>query len=481
MPTHPAQAEGLGGEALLAAGLAAARGPWRDLGDPIWPPLERPVYVARADLSQERGAVDADVTIGFRADARMDELVLRLLPAAAALGDNALSVRVTRDGAPVEVRVDREGARLLLPLTPALAEGDATVVRVRLGYELTDRSDIVDDGGPAGFGLLARNPDATFLGHWLPLLTADTGPMIPWGDVGAFPPAVWTVVFTSDGDMVSGGAEDPCPRPSDRCVWLRGIALRDVSAVVYDAVAEVDADVEGFRVNAVGPRGTGLDLETTLAISTASVRSFEGRFGPLAWSELDVAAVALSEGAAGMEFPGLIVIDTEVYRDLDGGFGRFVIAHEVGHQWFHALVGNGSLSSPVVDESLAQYLTYLHFADALGDAAARDFAEQAFIGRYLRAREDGLEDEPPAQPLEAFAGSDAYGALVYGRAAVAWVLAEQEVGREVVVAFLADVVDRWGLELVSDEELLAYAADRAPAIAAVLERVWLDPEPLPVG
>lgn len=484
LPTDPEEAEALGGDGLLAVGLATARGPWNELGDPAWPVVERPVYVARATLSGDRRQVVADVAIGVRAEEAADELVLRLLPAAEALGANGLEVTVRRDGRDVDARVDRDGARLLVPLDPPLEAADATVVRVELRYDLTAREEVVDDGGPAGFGLLAWNPDVSSLGHWLPLLTEDRGPMVPWGDVGAFPAAVWSVVVTGGGTVVTGAEEADCPasvgRTDGPCVWARGVALRDVSAVAYDRDERVEVQVGDVTVRAIGPAGAGLELDGALAVAGGSTRSFLERFGPLAWDEVDVAAAPLSAGAAGMEFPGLLLIDTDAYDDLGGGpgFGAFVVAHEVAHQWFHALVGNGSLSSPVVDESLAQYLSFLYWADAFGDTAARDLAASAFAGRYDRALVQGLEPEPPAQPLDEFAGSEAYGALVYGRAPLAWVAAEQAVGRPVVVGFLAEVVERFGLGSVDDDELLAFARSRAPAVAEALEQVWFDPGPL---
>lgn len=482
LPTDPAEAEALGGEELLAAGLAAARGPWSDLGHPAWEAAERPVYVAWASLTDDRRHVDADVTVAFRAERDLDELVLRLLPAAESLA-HAPAVTVRRGGAEVTSTVDRDGARLLVPMDPPVAAGDAASVRVQLSYDLTDRRQVLDDGGPAGFGLLAWNASASVLGHWLPLLTTDDGPMIPWGDLGAFPAAVWSVVLETDATVVGGGREDPCPQDVGAeagCVWIRGVALRDVSAVAYDRMVERSAPAGPFTLNAVSAPDLEPQLDAALDISLSSFRSYLRRFGPLAWTELDVAAAPLGAGAAGMEFPGLLVIDDEdnIYTSMGAGFGAFVVAHEVAHQWFHGLVGNGSLSSPVVDESLAQYLSYLAFADAYGAAAATGLADTSFAGRYLRARDAGVVDEPPAQPLEDFAGMDSYGSMVYARAPLAWVAAEERIGRDAVVGFLGDVVERWGLGSVSDDELLAFARERAPEIAAVLERFWFDPAPV---
>ncbi|MDP9022922.1 MAG: hypothetical protein M3N57_09580 [Actinomycetota bacterium] len=487
LPHEPADAEALGGDALLAAGLRAASGPWADLGHPAWPAEERPVYVGSLRLDPGRRRVEADVVVAFRADRDLDRLVLRLLPASDTLADAGTSLEIVtrRDGSDVAGGVDPAGARLFVPLDPPLREGDATVLRAQLSYSVADRADIRDDGGPVGFGLLAWSPQVTVLGHWLPLLTVpgDDGPLIPIGDVGAFPAAVWSLrIHTGGAQIVTGAEEQDCPAAvrtirEEPCVWARGVALRDVAVVAYDRLESRSATVGPVRVRASGPAGMG-GLDEALDISAASVRSFLERFGPLAWREVDVVAAPLSAGAAGMEFPGLVVIGEDLYDQMDVRSGAYIVAHEVAHQWWHALVGNGSVSAPVVDESLAQYCAYLFYADAYGQDVAAQLADRAFVRRYELARDAGLQDEPPAQPLGEFESAEAYGALVYARAPQGWLAAEEAAGRDELVGFLAGIVDRAGLGFITDRELLAQARDRAPAVAEALQRYWFDPAPV---
>jgi aminopeptidase N len=42
---------------------------------------------------------------------------------------------------------------------------------------------------------------------------------------------------------------------------------------------------------------------------------------------------------------------------------RLVVAHEVAHEWFQALVGNDQFTAPWVDESVAEFLSRLFFAE----------------------------------------------------------------------------------------------------------------------
>ncbi len=486
--TDPDAAEAAGASAVMAAGKEVARGPWRRLGDPAWPlDDERPVYVGTASIADDLSRVTVDLVLATRVPDPADDLVLRLLSAAEALGaDAAPTVDVRVDGAPASATVDRDGARLDVTLPDGAAAGDPVLLRVALSYPLVPAAQITDDGGPAGFGLLARYPDLATLGHWLPLLTFDGGPMLPWGDVGAFPVAVWSLQVTHGGTLVTGGAEADCPDATGRqraCTWARGTGLRDVSAVIYrERVTPAETDRRGVHLRAYAAAGVvpADALDVALGEAADATESYERRFGPLAWPDVDVAATPLGTGAAGMEFPGLVMIGSDLYDQLGGGFGTFAVVHEIAHQWFHALVGNSSLSDPVVDESLAQYCSYLYWSDRYGAAAAEQLADTAFVGRYRRSHAEGVEDEPPAQPLADFGDADTYNAMVYARAPLAFVEAQRELGEGAVVGFLADEVRRHGLGVVTDDAFVREAEAADPSLGEVLRRYWLDPAPIEV-
>ena len=434
---------------------------WEDRvleGLPGWP-----VTTGRARIAD--GAVELDVVIAAPPDDD-GQLVLRWLPAAQALGDAVASTAVEVDGASVEVETDAAGARLLVPVDP----GEDHLVRVTAAYTVPDRDRIVDDGSPAGYGLLARTPTATMLGHWLPLvaLSSDDGPMQARGDVGAFPPAAFSVLVEHSGTLVTGGAERPCPTVGDGCTWVQGIGVRDLSAVVLDDAARAAGD--GVVVHA--PAGAVARLDAVADEAATGLAALDDSLGPLPWPSVDVVAAPVSPGAAGMEFPGMVWVDPGAWPQAGAEFGSYVLAHELGHQWFHALVGNGSLSAPVVDESLAQYLSVVLFDRWFGDGAGDALADRSLGGRHDRAIGQGVIDEAPAQPLDAFASAESYGANVYGRGGQAWVDAEDAAGRDEVLDALATLVARYGLRQVDPELVLDIVREVAPDAAPTLADGW---------
>jgi hypothetical protein len=478
LPHDPEEAETIGAEELLAAGTESAEGAWADLLHPSYDVVERPVHVVSVHLDEDRRGVTVDATVAFRADADTDEIRLRLLPAAPGL-DGGLEVEVRRDGEPTEHEVDGDAAILVVPLDPPLGSGNATVLRFDLRYDLVDTDDISGEAaGPAGYGLLARSAEASVLSHWLPLLVPpeDAGPLVPWADVSAFPAAVWSVLIDAPGDVVTGGAEAGCPEDVTvvlGCTWSRGVALREVAMVAYDLAHNVTGGVGEVRLRASAAPPTSIRNPDVLDIVRRSTELFTDRFGPLAWPTLDVAAVRLGGDAAGMEFSGLILLDLDMYDRLDGGFGEYVTAHEVAHQWFHGLVGNGSLSAPVVDEPLAQYLAYLYWEDRYGSESAERLADSAIRGPYAEAQATGAIHGPPARPAAEFRDGREYFALIYGRAALGWLAAEEEAGRPTVEALIRALVDEHALDDIDGDTIIAMAEQEAPAVADVLRSWWL--------
>lgn len=480
--SSPDAAEAAGAVEVREAVTTAARGPWRSLSVSAWPlDSDAPVYVADVALDLASHRVDADVAIAFTpAEATT---VLRLLPASPVTGTDAPTVEASIDGEQVPAEVDRKGNRLLID-TPT---DRAVVLRLRVGYAVPDRADLAGDGGPASAGLLAWDPHVTTLGHWLPVLTlpGERGAPVPWGDVGGFPAATWSVVVRHDGHLVTGATDVECPdrlaADDERCTWARGLHLRDVSAVAFPTAPTtlgVEAAGIGVRSHVGIPGITAAQGRQLVEEAAGAVAVFTDRLGPLAWHEVDVVAAPLGDRVAGMEFPGLLLLDTAMLGRLEGGIGTAVAAHEVAHQWFHALVGNGSLQDPVVDESIAQYLTFVFWAEAFGEPAADRLADALFRSSYRDAVDAGLAPEPPAQPLEEFDGADAYGSLVYGRAALGWVVAEDAIGRAGVLEFLHSLVETHGLDEVTDDDVLQAARRFDVDLGAVLERYWVTPEHL---
>ncbi len=216
--------------------------------------------------------------------------------------------------------------------------------------------------------------------------------------------------------------------------------------------------------------------------SAAALSVLADAFGPYPWSELDVLDVPLGSGVGGMEWPGAIWIETAAFgggipglgalEGLDGLLGgdgglaellgggplgslrESIVAHEVAHQWWHALVGNDSITAPVVDEPLAQFSACHYFrvtAPDEGDELCAFHTED----QYQMLRSLGEPDAPANQPTDQFSSSLQYGAVVYGKAPGLYEELRQLVGEDALLSALRAYVEEHQFAIASPDDLRA--------------------------
>lgn len=467
---------------------------------------DAPRYDVRADVApatgRVRGTVRAELPVGTAA--RVAEL--RYFAGVPDFGIDARLGQVTVDGQDVRARRDDSIVRITLP------DGHAGRVEVAVpfSYVLPPAAEggaLLDQlggmGGPADVGLLARHPDALNLGHWFPLWVPEGSSAEPdpggFGDIGNFPAAViraeltvpdrWTVV--DGGIRVGDDVED-----GSRTVVTEGYGMNDLVVSVVRGYASrsttLGGDLDGVRVTAYAPRSERGVLEEVLEETVVAVETLSESLAPYPWREFDVISAPLGAGVGGMEWPGATWIEPDLLAGglpglggladslggLDGLLGdesadagglgallgggetgllldtmrAWTIAHEVGHEWWHVVVGNDSVLDPVVDEPLAQHsaclvMRRLHPADA--EALCSGHVDSA----YEQMRLLGDDDAAAARATDAFASSGQYSGVVYGKAAAFYRTLEDEFGREQVAAALADVVREHAFEMLDAAQL----------------------------
>jgi len=145
--------------------------------------------------------------------------------------------------------------------------------------------------------------------------------------------------------------------------------------------------------------------------------------------------------------------------DMLTGQRRFVVAHELAHQWVPGLVGTDSQTHPVVDEALAQYLAGREAEVELGPEAGAEERDRNVLINYALYRLLGGPDAVAGRPTAGFGSTLEYGALVYGKAPYLYTALEQRHGRPAVDRALRSAVDE-----------LAWGIVDAPGWIAALER-----------
>jgi hypothetical protein len=94
----------------------------------------------------------------------------------------------------------------------------------------------------------------------------------------------------------------------------------------------------------------GAPAATMLRVARDAVRAFERYLGPYPYATL---VVAESAGGYGVEGPGIVWIP----RGIEAVRLRYLISHEIGHQWFYGLVGSDQAADPFADEAVTDMVT----------------------------------------------------------------------------------------------------------------------------
>lgn len=292
-----------------------------------------------------------------------------------------------------------------------------------------------------------------------------------------------------------------------------GIGLRDLAVVVMRDAEQITTSAGTADVVVSAPAGTA-DTSLVGDLAATSVLTLSESFGEYPWAELDVVSAPLGADVGGMEWPGMVWIESTVFQggvpslgdlgelgdigeitDLLGegselgellGIGdiglmieklrEWTIAHEVGHMWWHSLVGNDSIADPVIDESLAQHSACL-VERRMRPVDAEAVCDVNTSGQFQQLQMlMGVADTAANQPSDQFDSSIQYGAVVYGKAPLFYRELEERYGVDATTAALASVVTDQAFGQITADELrtgLGTALDDPAGVDELWTR-WMD-------
>lgn len=205
-----------------------------------------------------------------------------------------------------------------------------------------------------------------------------------------------------------------------------------------------------------------------LAYAADALAYFGETFGPYPFAELDVAATPTL--AAGIEYPGLIVIADRLYDETDG-FLEWAVVHETAHQWWYSLVGNDQVDEPWLDEALSQYATLMYIEHTKGKAAAQAARATAFEEPYRRLQEAG-RDQAVGQPVRAFRQEE-YGPVVYSKGPLFFDALRTQIGETSWRTFLRNYLATYRYGIATPQGLLGVAQAVCRCDLYPLYRRWI--------
>ncbi len=377
----------------------------------------------------------------------LEDLYLRLFPNLMA-GESSIS-NITLDGERAETSSELFDSAVRIPLSTPLDPGESVVLEM-------DFETIVPEEMGGNYGLFGHFEDILVLQEFFPLIPVfdDEGWNVevppPHGDVTYLDPSFFTVRVRTPEELtiIASGIEiDRAIKDDHQSLTFAAGPARDFYIAASEKFEVLSEEIGGTQVNnyAFPDREDGASL--ALQFGTNALESFNERFGPYPYTELDI--VSTSMQALGMEYPGVIAISDDLY-DPDGTlYGapahvilESTIAHEVAHQWFYNTVANDQIDEPWMDEAIVQYATGLYYQDQYGDRGMQGY-RQSWVDRWDRVEK---ADIPIGLPSEDYDGT-AYGAIIYGRGPLFLDALAELMGEEIFDNFLRDyyIRNKWGI------------------------------------
>jgi hypothetical protein len=411
-----------------------------------------------------------EVLYSNREAVTLDEVYFRLFPE---LADGSTAVSELQvNGQPVTPDYELQDSAMRVPLPQPLAPGEQAVISMAFAVEVP-----TEGGGNYGTFIFAE--DILALAHFYPMIAVydDEGWNVeiapPSGDVVYADSSFYLVRVTAPAELTlvaSGVAVESSGGEEQQSVTYAAGPMRDFYLVAATDLAVESERVGPITVNSYASSQFKTSNKEVLGYATVALERFNERFGAYPFTEFDV--VSTPTQALGVEYPGIIVINNDLYDPETSRFPPRVlestVVHEVAHQWFYSIIGNDQLDDPWLDESLVQYATYLYFLDA-GDPGEAAGFQQDWVRRWEAV---DREEIPIGLPVAAYDGAE-YSAIVYGRGPLFFDALSQAMGSDDFLAFLRDYYQTLTWDIATPERLQALAEEHCGCDLDSLFEKWV--------
>ncbi len=457
-PVEPTAAPAAGTCSVQAQSQAV-----RSAAEPDWSQLEPlPCYQLTLDLTKaETGAFVGTETLSFTNTTSSDlpDLVFRLYPNAPVLFGGSLNVTSVDIGGRLitlqPVLEDNTAFRLKLP--QPLAPGES--VTVNLGFEGQAPSNF-GSGKTYGIFNLDTSLPLLVLANWYPVLAElqngqwQAAAVIDIGDAVTSQTALFTVKIAAPSGWkiaTTGVGAGTSSEPNQEITTFVSGPVRDFMIVASPQFEPETVTWQGIEMVHWRLPDTMVNAGA-LSVTQDSIEIYTDRFGPYPYAQIDVVDVPLRM-ASGVEYPGLVLIEEGLYTSSQGQqFLPVVIAHEVAHQWWYAVVGNDVRANPWQDEALATFSSFLYFEKY--DPGYLQGMLQSFQNQ-VQSYEQGHTQNAIDQPVTAFENNDSgYSTLVYYKGALFFSNLRQQIGDQAFFNALHSYYENSMYRIVPPEALL---------------------------
>lgn len=221
---------------------------------------------------------------------------------------------------------------------------------------------------------------------------------------------------------------------------LQAEKVREVGMAIMPGYEQLSLKTNQAEVKVYYPGGSKSIAQNILDKSAKMLNYYACQFSSYPYSEFKVVFVPM-QGFHGMEYSGMIFLrDDFLEKNYDNERCNFVLAHEIAHQWWYAMVGNDQLREPWLDEGLANWSAYKYLTDIEGISPpdTTSFKPDTNLARELQdiySREEYY--------YMAYTGGEAF-----------WFALEKELGTETVLKVLRRYAAEYRFRMATTDDLI---------------------------
>ncbi|MGI6575624.1 MAG: M1 family metallopeptidase [bacterium] len=414
-----------------------------------------PIYELTASLDGEGKTLRGNCILTYtnNEEANLSELFFHLYPNAPLFTEytstpGSLEIKSVKvDGEETIWQVDSTILKVRLPAP--LAPGEATAVEIPFTMQI-----------PAVRERFGVKDQVVSLGNWYPILAVYDGewhldPYYEIGDPFYSDIALYRVTFdvsrrhtvAATGSLLSV-EKTPCWR---KRLYFETGPVRDFALAISSRYQVVREECGGIMVQSFYPRGHELAGKLALQATKEALQFFQETFGPYPYDQLTVAATGMFAG--GMEYPNIVFIGNDLYREGSERALEYIVVHEVAHQWWYGLVGNDQIREPWLDEGLADFSTQL-FYEVRRPELAGNLPNS--LAHFYEMYKDNVGGGIIRRPLWEFKSDLEYSVLVYGKGSIVFSQLRETLGDEDFFALLQQYLAEYKYRHVTIDEFIEF-------------------------
>ncbi|HBF86916.1 MAG TPA: hypothetical protein DDW54_04470 [Clostridiales bacterium] len=286
---------------------------------------------------------------------------------------------------------------------------------------------------PAADLRLGDTGETVNLGDFFPVACkAENGEFIeceysPVGDPYYSGCSDYDVTITVPSEYVAASSGSPVSSETKGAATVYRYSLkkgRDFALCLSKNFTVKSEQVGGITLNVYGDAEFS---ERALSAARSALRYFSSAFGKFPYETMSVVKTGFLQG--GMEYSGLCFISDSA----EGEKEELTVVHEIAHEWWHCGVGNDQINEAYIDEGLAEYSSYLYFAENGNAERAEEILNRATaaykayfdVGKILRGEANTVMN----RPLSSFSGDYEYVAIAYAKPLIMFTEYEKTIGR----------------------------------------------------